>query len=367
MAISISATLVDKSGKALSSTKIRAIWKLKSGSAKVLSTSTTSDTGTVTLKSSLTPSDYLPYLYLQAYISKKWQTIDAKPSSYTATKAAFGEVIAPATSTATSELSLSGARVTEIEISDVSIDKTKLTELETTNKALNLQITSLKTSNTSLSQQLASKETELNNIQVERDTAVSEISSLQKSLTDKDKKIAELQADLDAQSPKDTLINKVFENTGNQLEQAQVSLSSQNSKFRLGRVSMEMKVVPGQSGNSIRLADPELIKDIGSDSLSTLTLEFESDDVSNSSSKNDQPKISVPDTSNATRTHAERIIKQQGLIPVWRVENIVEADQSQRRHGRVIHQSPSGGSLVHPRSEVVLTIAQAAIVDEVTA
>ena len=219
----------------------------------------------------------------------------------------------------------------------------------------------LKNEKTALNQQVSSLQSQVSNITQERNQAVDIKEALEETISQKDSKILSLQTELEAKSPKDTPINQLFENTGAQLEQAQVKLSNGGKRFSLGKVSMELKVLPGQSGNSVRVADTDLINEVGADALSTVKMEFNDDSSGTMQTATPTSQVVVPDISGYTKALAERTVKQSGLMGQWRHEYIVEADTHSQMNGRVIQQHPSAGTLVNERSTIVITLAKAAI------
>lgn len=361
MSIQVKATFKAADDTKVEPISVRAMVVSVAGKSEKLAQANTDNDGQLDLKSNTQFNQYLPYIYLEYLHKRRWLRLKAIPVKYTRSLLDFGEVTIPATTLTQSSIKPEKTMLAR------TVSNAEHSEIETLNEerlpVLELQVSQLKNEKSVLSQKVSSLQSQVSNITLERDSAITQKAALESEVLKKNQRVSELQSELEAKSPKDTPINQLFENTGMQLEQAHNKLSSGRKHFSLGKVSMELKVLPGQSGSSVRVADAELINEVGADALSTVKIEFNDDSVSATSAHQDIDNITVPDLSGYTKALAERTIHGLGLISQWQVENIVEADTHSAMNGRIIRQSPVAGTLVNKRTEVVLTLAKAAIMD----
>lgn len=163
-------------------------------------------------------------------------------------------------------------------------------------------------------------------------------------------------ADLESTSETTQPTSAIVERIGSQVQAAQAALAQSESPFRIGRVAMNMKLVPWQGGDGFSFPSKGEIADGAA--LSELTFDF-----------TPAPPRSVPappspaalaDVVGLTEVMARRRLSAAGHTMVATYQAIADgADLKQ--HGRVLRQVPAAGVDVAGLSEVLVVIGKKSI------
>ncbi|QRN96317.1 hypothetical protein JRI60_46115 [Archangium violaceum] len=151
----------------------------------------------------------------------------------------------------------------------------------------------------------------------------------------------------------ETSLQQVFEGTGTQVQRAQDALRTSNSNFRLGKVSLQLKVLPGTTAGSVVLPKPDDITKVGNQGLSQINFDLESVD---------KPQLPIP-TATAqplplltgyTEVHARRLLAGNQL----QLEVLQQLVDREEDVGRVMLQRPPAGTPMKPRTLVTIAVGR---------
>ena len=145
----------------------------------------------------------------------------------------------------------------------------------------------------------------------------------------------------------DTLLN----NAASKLDATDSRLRS-NSRFRLGKVSLKLKVLPSEDGGSVVLPDAETIATLGGNNLSELNLDLNPPPSGRGQSAGVEK---LPKLLGYTRALAERKLAALGLRADYLEEQVGKAEQA----GRILRQNPAAGTEAASGEIVELTIGVA--------
>lgn len=235
---------------------------------------------------------------------------------------------------------ISQAALTALRNSEASLKASKI-NLEKQNKALNtdlsaknLQIKQLNLKLTTLPTLQKDKARLSNDLKVVNRELL-EVKNLNKALTLKNESLQQANK---GSSKLETVVASV----GSELTNAHKVMA--HSGFKLGRVSMEMKVIPAANGTSLFLPKQEELSE-KSGSLSTLYLDF--DPPAKEGGAIDFAE--VPEVVNASETAAKRKLQEHQLTSSVRYRAV----NSEVEAGRVLSQSPEAGAEDIPIGSVV--------------
>ena len=222
------------------------------------------------------------------------------------------------------------SRVLQLNTQILQLNDQVLT-VESRNRALAADRQILQTTNTDLSANLAAA-------QQERAAAQTTIDDLKESINTR------------------TSLGDLVANVGTELRTAQETLAGSGSPFKLGRLSMELKVVPSQHGTGFNFPTRDEVQRISGDSLSVVNFDFSS--VTPVTFPVDPSLVEVPDLAGMTEVMARRVVAaaglglQTGLLAVPRtVEGVSQA-------GRVVRQIPAAGDRVAPGTVITALLGK---------
>lgn len=210
----------------------------------------------------------------------------------------------------------------------------KLAKFESTQ----LELANLKQSLSSERESWASRETELAN-QLEQQQA----------------ELETMRGQLAGEAP-DTTVSKVVMETGMGLKTAQDALKRSGTGFRIGKLSMDLKMVPAQGGNGIRFPSKEEMS-TGSSSFSTMSLDFSPDKAT---PETEDALLTAPRLRGYTETMAKRKLAAFGLGLDVSFEPVSQDSGKANMVGRVVRQWPEAGELMGDDTTVLVAIGKAA-------
>lgn len=235
---------------------------------------------------------------------------------------------------------------------NAQIDSLKQTNLSLTNQAKTLN-----TNNEQLTRSLQETKSELINSQSALETADNNNGSLQQSITTLEKSVTDMKLELESSKPLETDIAQLYDNTAASLEETKKRLRERNSSFVVNKITMNLKVLPGQSGKTVMLPGKEDIKEVGPEALSELKIEF-SDLSAGAAQAVTRQDIVITDLIGYTQKMARQKLLKQSLTPIIQEEYVGQGDVAKERNGRVLAQNPPAGTKVKINSPVYLTIGR---------
>ncbi|MCP4690294.1 MAG: hypothetical protein GY859_19735, partial [Desulfobacterales bacterium] len=177
------------------------------------------------------------------------------------------------------------------------------------------------------------------------------------ALAKKDEKINELDRLLIDEREKeecDATMAGLIENTNDQIAEARKRLLEKASDYRLGHVSMELKMIPKSGGVVMHFPKPENMAEGGSDMLSTINLRF---DALEKKKEKEPVTVPAPDVIGCTETMAGRKLGEAGFIMEVHYQ-AVKKEGEKSLEGRVVNQHPESGAPVEPRGVVLVFIGK---------
>ena len=231
-------------------------------------------------------------------------------------------------------------------------------ELQATKRSLEQQVSSLNSAKTNAERSLSGARAQYNNEKKARDRLQAQNTSLNKNLTDKNAQIEQLTQQLAEKNPDELPIADVFDNTAKEFESAQEKLKKRKSQFRLGKISMQIKGVPGKTANTLRMLDKENKEGVTPESLSVYNIEF---DARKEVEATAPSQVVVPTLEGYTRRIAERKLLSAGLNPLWLEEHLGRGETAESQHGRVIRQDPPSHAQVDRGADVYVTVGKAVL------
>ncbi len=183
------------------------------------------------------------------------------------------------------------------------------------------------------------------------------IKQLQQQITDRDTLIAQYQAK-EQQKSVSVSLDEFIDTTNKQIREARARLAEDKRNLRLGRVSIDLRVVPDENGRSFRfpkLADEAGLTDLEPGKLSNLTVEFE--DVEPPPAR--APTRGVPDVGGYTEAMALRVLAEAGFSMTAHGQAVTD-DNAAGQYGRVLTQHPPAGEQVPVNANVLVFIGKEA-------
>jgi hypothetical protein len=375
MATKLTVTFIDPNNKPLAGLEI-SVGHLATRRYQNLATGKTTRTGTFAKIINI-PANR-PKLVLRVKKGTKWLNVDVVPVKYTATIADFGKVTYGTTVVTTPDRPTDDVvvhAVLNVEALNLQINALKTEKQQLTTKANKLQsdlntlkgthnstlgqINVFKERNDSLTREISGVKAELLNTKNTNKTLARQIAQKDALIKNKDKIIAELNETIANRTPSETLVDDVYFNTIMQLKNAQAKIKSSETGFALGKVSMNLKVIPGATGNSVAFPDKDSIKEIGAAGLSDLTIEFV-DIASGTVNTPAEKVVKTPELIGLTQTMASRKLRQLGFDYTIREEYVGAGEAALKRNGCVLGQDPPAGTSLTDGTVVSLTIGKSA-------
>jgi hypothetical protein len=150
-------------------------------------------------------------------------------------------------------------------------------------------------------------------------------------------------------------LQEVIQRSNDEVTRAREVLEAQGGTYRLGRVSLELKMVPGAGGVGLTFPDMKELARLGNTSLSTLNVDF------NPREQGDGAvvvKRLVPDVAGFTEVMARRKLAEAGYVVEVCYQAVAAAEGGLQQIDRVVTQMPAKGVEAPPGSTVVLFIGK---------
>jgi hypothetical protein len=148
----------------------------------------------------------------------------------------------------------------------------------------------------------------------------------------------------------------LIRNTNREIEAARAELAGRGAAYRLGRVTMELRMLPGPGGSGAIFPSPKAMDHLRGDQLSKLDLEFESERPPEAP---EPPQATVPELAGLTETVARRKLAEAGLLVEASFQAVPPAGADKDLAGRVVNQLPPPGEKVALSTTVHVFIGQA--------
>ncbi len=383
MSLTITASIVDPLGKPLAGADAQVCLFTLAGDAKVIVSGRTDELGKLSLLSKwLAPADYQPRLQLQLQRSGVFVEVSENPGQFANGVCDFGRV----TFNPNQVLKL----LDEKQVIDVVSDKAvadgldaaslleRVTTLESERELLVKDLTTTLTQQAA--QALAARTAELNAQRIaEKDALTKQLA--QQAAQALAAKVAELEAQRVAEKAAlaqqmtkehgvvlaardqqlaaatsdvapETTIEDVARSTAEQLDRVRQSLQTGQSGLRLGKVALQLKVLPGSTGGSVSLPQTRQIEKVGAQALGSLDLAFLPETAAPAS----RPQLLAPPVLGYTESFARRKLAERRLG----AEVVYRLVTSAAEHGRVVFQRPAPEAPVAEGTVVLIAIGRQA-------
>jgi hypothetical protein len=166
-------------------------------------------------------------------------------------------------------------------------------------------------------------------------------------------KVAELAKGGGAQ----TLLEDFVKNANDEITRARDQLKKSGSDYSLGKVTLEMKMLPGPAGVGMRFPQMEEIKTLDAAHLSTLNLEFESQQAKEVPRPN---LASVPSVLDYTEMMARRKLGEANFLVEVHYQAVTVVPGEPIQVDRVVSQYPLPGATAASGSSVSIFIGREA-------
>jgi hypothetical protein len=301
MPLTITATVVDPQNKPLPNLDAQVCTFALTGAPRVIGTGRTGADGKLSILCTWTSAaDYQPRVQLQIKRGTAFVEATENPTVFNATTCDFGTVAFDAT-----------ARLTLPPTAMLAVTVAEADELR--GRVANLD------------KNLATKEAELRS---------------------KEAKLAEIEKS----EGTETSIDGLAQSAAQQLQQTQSRLRKEQAGFQLGKVSLQLKVLPGRSGSTVALPRASDIQKVSAGGLSMLNLEF----LPSTASKAVSSRPTVPRVLGYTEAMARRKLAEQRLGVELSYQLVTNASDE----GRVVLQVPDPGAQMEEGSIVLIALGK---------
>lgn len=355
MSLTITAVLVDPQGKPLPALDAQVCTFAQTGAARTIGTGRSGADGRLSITCTWTASaDCQPRVQLQLKRGSAFVEASENPAKFAGATCDFGTVTfdttparasAPAAAAAAATTAAAVARPgaggvvlprpaesEDLQARVAALDQTRITlerrvtELESEKEGVRADLTGRH------AQELQARDAELAKREAKIRTLSDQLAAI------KDTGMAE------------TSIQDLAQTTAEQLQRVQSSLRIEQAGFRLGKVALQLKVLPGRTGGNVTLPAREDIEKVGAGALSVLDLAFHPDTAVPSG----PPRPAVPRVVGYTEALARRKLAERRLG----VEVTHQLVTSAAEHGRVVLQRPAAGAQVAEGTVVLIAIGR---------
>ena len=331
MPLTITAQIVDQEGKPLIQHDAQVCIFGLAGVPKLLVAGRTDDLGRLSLLAKwVAPADYQPRLQLQLMRGLAFAEASENPGEFVDGSCDFGKV------TFNPNLVLP-------RLSDTSALLARITTLEAEKAALIAQHALA----------LAARTNELDaQRQAEKDALTQQYAL---ALAARDAQVHELDQQLQVANSDiapETTIEDLAQSTAEQLQRVRQTLQNGQSGLRLGKVGLQLKVLPGRTGGRVALPQSRQIQNIGAQALGSLDLAFIPETTAPVAAA--RPQLTTPRVLGYTETLARRKLAERRLG----VEIVYRLVTSAAEHGRVVLQRPEPEAPVAEGTVVLIAIGR---------
>lgn len=201
-----------------------------------------------------------------------------------------------------------------------------------------------------------------------RDTLAGQLAALQKQLaevqtaadkiSEKDARIASLELQLSQlaiEGGAQTTLQDFVKNANDEITKARDELRRRGSVYSLGRVSLDVKMLPGPGGIGLRFPQQDELQALDASHLSGLKLDFESREVQE---KPSVPLAPVPSVVGYTEIVARRKLVEANLLIEICYQAVQNVPGGPIQVDRVVDQLPRAGSQVPSGSTITIFIGR---------
>lgn len=187
---------------------------------------------------------------------------------------------------------------------------------------------------------------------------VSQIQTLQTTISNNQKQIADLQADIQALSAAggaQTSYQKLYTNAHEEILRARAELAKSGQTYSLGKVTFDMKMLPGPGG--IGMSFPQLadLKGLDSTLLSSVHFEFDSQEEKPPPA----PVLDkIPSLLGYTEAMARRKIAEAGYLVEVSSQAVVSSPDKPVEVDRVVNQYPRPGTNAKLGTSILIFIGR---------
>lgn len=194
------------------------------------------------------------------------------------------------------------------------------------------------------------------NLEASRAAQTQELARLQETqrqqIADLEQQHTDRLESLSAEGP--VTLTNLIKNANDQITRAREELLKQGGNYRLGRVTMELKMVPAASGTSMIFPKPEEMGTVHD--LSTVNLDFAPKEAA------ETPRDlgnEVPDVKGYTELLAQRKLREAGFVMdvIYQAVTAVE-DGKPSMEDRVVNQNPKPKERAQPFSTITVFIGK---------
>jgi hypothetical protein len=354
MALTITALLVDTEGKALASRDFMVLVYGLDGLAKTLALGVSGADGKLAVMTKITVTDLQPRLSLRVKVGEKFAAASDAPVAYATASCDFGKVIVD-------------TLITRLPTGDSELDRLRaeLTlEKETALSALKHQLTAeWSAALAAQSQQLLADKASALAVQSEQlaaDQAAALAAQSEQLAADKaaalaikDEEIAALKhqlVTLASDAPPESTIEDLAQSAATQIQRVQKTLRDDQAGLTLGKVSLNLRVLPGTTGGRVALPQTRDIQKVGAAALGSLDLAFSSD----AGAVRQRTGLTAPRLLGYTEALARRKLAERGLG----VEIVSQLVSTAGEHGRVVLQRPQPNTPITEGSVILIAIGR---------
>jgi hypothetical protein len=340
MALTITALLVDTEGKALASRDFMVLVYGLDGLAKTLALGVSGADGKLAVMTKITVTDLQPRLSLRVKVGEKFAAASDAPVAYATASCDFGKVIVD-------------TLITRLPTGDSELDRLRaeLTlEKETALSALKHQLTAeWSAALAAQSQQLLADKASALAVQSEQ-LAADQAAALaaQSEQLAADKAAALAIKDEEIAALKHQLVTLASDAT--QIQRVQKTLRDDQAGLTLGKVSLNLRVLPGTTGGRVALPQTRDIQKVGAAALGSLDLAFSSD----AGAVRQRTGLTAPRLLGYTEALARRKLAERGLG----VEIVSQLVSTAGEHGRVVLQRPQPNTPITEGSVILIAIGR---------
>lgn len=152
-----------------------------------------------------------------------------------------------------------------------------------------------------------------------------------------------------------TSLQDFVKQSNEEITRAREELRRQGSNYSLGRVAIEVKMLPGPAGVGMRFPQGDELKTLDAAHLSTLNLDFEARDTRE---ERQETRVLLPSLLGYTEVMARRKLAELGLLVEISYQAVVTQPGEPVQADRVVNQYPRQGSQVPVGTSITIFIGR---------
>lgn len=170
--------------------------------------------------------------------------------------------------------------------------------------------------------------------------------------------LARVSAQLKALSEKygaQTSLEELIRRANDEVTRARSALSAQGGAYQLGRVTLDLKMLPGPGGVGLSFPSADQLASLGDGQLSSLSVDFTSRDQAE---RAEAGAARIPDVGGYTEVVARRKLAEAGYLVETCYQAVPPDTTALSRVNRVVNQLPAAGSELPPASNVIIFVGK---------